>query len=219
MPTAMVISPHADDATAFCGGTLAKLAHQGWTVILVRVTDDCKDSLGLSIDETIQKNADELRDAAKILGIREVVELGFETDMLADIPLGKLRERIVYLFRKYCPFAVFSFDPSGLYENNQDHVLVAQAVDGAKPPDQIDGVDAHDVTFGEEVLQGVQGDSVVGIVEGRNEDRPVGDIEVRIAGGQAQTLEVEWPGHGQGNDVELRAILQTGLAKARESLR
>jgi LmbE family N-acetylglucosaminyl deacetylase len=131
MHTAMVISPHADDAAAFCGGTLAKFADQGWKVILVRVTDDRKDSLGLTIEETIQKNAEELRDAARILGVQEVVELGFETDMLADTPLGQLRERIVYLFRKYCPYAVFSFDPDGRYENNQDHVRVAQAVDEA----------------------------------------------------------------------------------------
>jgi LmbE family N-acetylglucosaminyl deacetylase len=131
MHTAMVISPHADDAAAFCGATLAKFADQGWKVVLVRVTDDRKDSLGLSIEETIQKNAEELRESAQILGVQEVVELGFETDMLADIPLGKIRERIVYLFRKYRPYTVFSFDPDGLYENNQDHVRVAQAVDEA----------------------------------------------------------------------------------------
>jgi N-acetylglucosamine malate deacetylase 1 len=131
MKTAMVISPHADDAAAFCGATLARLADQGWRIILVRVTDDRTDSLGLSTEETIQKNTDELCEAARILGIQEVVELGFETDMLADVPLGALRERIVYLFRKYRPYAVFSFDPDGLYENNQDHVRVAQAVDEA----------------------------------------------------------------------------------------
>lgn len=129
--TALVISPHADDAAAFCGATLAKFVDQGWRVILVRVTDDCKDSVGLSIEETIRKNAEELREAARILGIHEIVELGFETDSLADIPLGILRERIVYLFRKYRPYAVFSFDPDGLFENNQDHVRVAQAVDEA----------------------------------------------------------------------------------------
>ena len=56
---------------------------------------------------------------------------GFRNRLLADVPLGKLRERIVYLFRKYKPYAVFSFDPDGLYENNQDHVRVAQAVDEA----------------------------------------------------------------------------------------
>jgi LmbE family N-acetylglucosaminyl deacetylase len=131
MHTTLIISPHADDAAAFCGGTIANFTDQGWKVILVRVTDDCKDSIGLSIEETIQKNTEELQESARILGIQEIVELGFETDMLADIPLGKLRERIVYLFRKYQPYAVFSFDPNGLYENNQDHVRVAQAVDEA----------------------------------------------------------------------------------------
>jgi LmbE family N-acetylglucosaminyl deacetylase len=131
MQTAMVISPHADDAAAFCGATLAKLAEQGWKVVLVRVTDDSKDSVGLTIEETIQKNAEELRTAARILGIQEIVELGFETDVLADVPLGKLRERMVHLFRKYQPYTVFSFDPYGLYEPNQDHVRVAQAVDEA----------------------------------------------------------------------------------------
>jgi LmbE family N-acetylglucosaminyl deacetylase len=131
MKTAMMISPHADDAAAFCGATLAKFTDDGWNMILVRVTDDRKDSVKLSIEETIRKNAEELRKAADILGIKEIIELGFETDMLADIPLGKIRERIVYLFRKYQPYAVFTFDPDGLYENNQDHVRVAQAVDEA----------------------------------------------------------------------------------------
>lgn len=131
MKTAMIISPHADDAAAFCGGTITKFASQGWNVILVRVTDDRKDSTGLNIEATITRNTEELQQAAQILGIREIVELGFETDMLADVPLGKLRERMVYLFRKYKPYAVFTFDPFGLYENNQDHIRVAQAVDEA----------------------------------------------------------------------------------------
>lgn len=131
MQTVMIISPHADDAAAFCGATIAKLANQGWNVVLARVTDDRKDSVGLTIQETIARNKEELHKAAAILGVREIVELGFETDTLADVPLGTLRERIVYLFRKYKPYAVFTFDPFGLYENNQDHIRVAQAVDEA----------------------------------------------------------------------------------------
>lgn len=131
MKLAMVISPHADDAAAFCGATLAKMSDQGWRTILVRVTDDRKDSVGYTIEATIQKNTEELQNAAQILGIDEIIELGFETDRLADVQLGDIRERMVYLFRKYQPYAVFTFDPFGLYENNQDHVRVAQAVDEA----------------------------------------------------------------------------------------
>lgn len=131
MKTALIISPHADDAAAFCGATLAKLSAQGWHLILVRVTDDQKDSIGLSIEETITVNTREMHAAAKILGIHEIIELGFETDSLADVPLGSLRERFVYLFRKHKPYAVFSFDPFGLYEGNQDHTRVALAVEEA----------------------------------------------------------------------------------------
>ena len=131
MATAMVISPHADDAAAFCGATLAKFADQGWRIILVRVTDDCKDSVGLGIEETVRRNTEEMHAAAKIMGVAEVVELGYETDCLADVPEVPLRERFIYLFRKYRPYAVFSFDPFGLYEGNMDHVRVAQAVEEA----------------------------------------------------------------------------------------
>ncbi len=131
MKTAIVISPHADDAAAFCGATLAKFADRGWRVILVRVTDDCKDSVGLTLEETKRRNTAELREAAEIMGISEIVELGYETDCLADVSEVALRERIVYLFRKYQPYAVFTFDPFGLYEENMDHIQVARAVDEA----------------------------------------------------------------------------------------
>jgi len=131
MHTAMVISPHADDAAVFCGATLAKIANQGWKIVLVRVTDDSKDSFGLSVEETIQVNTVQLHEAAAILGITEIVELGYETDCLGDVSRVDLRERFVYLFRKYKPYTVFTFDPDGLYENNLDHVVVAEAVDEA----------------------------------------------------------------------------------------
>ena len=37
MPTALAISPHLDDAAFSAGGTLARLAHQGWRVIVATV--------------------------------------------------------------------------------------------------------------------------------------------------------------------------------------
>lgn len=131
MQTAMVISPHADDAAAFCGATLAKFAGQGWQIVLVRVTDDAKDSLEYSIAETIKINTAELHQAAAILGISEIVELGYPTDCLADISKVALRERFVYLYRKYRPYAVFTFDPEGRHENNLDHLVVSQTADEA----------------------------------------------------------------------------------------
>ena len=131
MHTALVISPHADDAAAFCGATLAKFAALGWKLVLVRVTDDAKDSVGLSVEETVKINTDQMHQSAKIMGVSEIVELGYPTDCLADVSKVELRERFVYLYRKYRPYAVFTFDPEGRYENNLDHITVSQTADEA----------------------------------------------------------------------------------------
>ncbi|NLV44116.1 MAG: PIG-L family deacetylase, partial [Candidatus Hydrogenedentes bacterium] len=127
MPTAMIISPHGDDAAAFCGGTLARFAAEGWKVVLVRVTDDARDAVGLSMEEALRRNADEMRAGAAKLRVAEIVELGFPTDSLEDLSHGVLRERMVYLVRKYRPYALFSFDPDQRGETNRDHVRVAEA--------------------------------------------------------------------------------------------
>jgi LmbE family N-acetylglucosaminyl deacetylase len=128
----LAVIPHADDAAAMCGGTLAKFAGEGWRVVIARVTNDDKDSMDLPTrEETEKANTDQFHHAAQILGSSEVIDLGFETDVLADTPLVQLRERIVYLYRKYQPYAVFAFDPYAPFEPNQDHVRVAQAVEEA----------------------------------------------------------------------------------------
>jgi LmbE family N-acetylglucosaminyl deacetylase len=131
MPKAMVISPHADDAAIFCGGTMAKWTAAGWDIVLVRVTDDATDSVGLTMEETVARNRTELREAAAVLGIETIEELGFRTDYLSDVAPSTIRERMVYMLRKHRPYAVFSFDPDGRYEGNLDHKVTAMAVEEA----------------------------------------------------------------------------------------
>ncbi|MFQ3659968.1 MAG: PIG-L family deacetylase, partial [Anaerolineae bacterium] len=92
--TVLVICPHADDAAAFCGGQVILFARAGWRVVLVRVTDDRTDSVGLSVEETIRINTEQLHAAAQIMGVAEIVELGYETDALSEISHGALRERL-----------------------------------------------------------------------------------------------------------------------------
>ena len=129
--TVLVICPHADDAAAFCGGQVIKFVNAGWHVVMVRVTNDETDSLGLSREDTIRINTEQVHTAAHLLGIHEIVELGYVTDCLGDISRVELREKFIRLFRQYCPYAVMSFDPYALYEPNLDHVVVAQAVEEA----------------------------------------------------------------------------------------
>ena len=128
--TVLVIVAHADDATLFCGGTLRLLSTRGARVVLLRVTDDRFDSLGLDVEATIAANTAELERAARILGIADVVELGWQTDALGDASEVALRERLIFHVRRLKPYAVLSFDPYGAFhEDNQDHIKVASAVD------------------------------------------------------------------------------------------
>ncbi len=129
--TVLVICPHADDAAAFCGGQVIRFAQEGWHVVMVRVTNDATDSVGLSREETISLNTEQMHIAAKIMSVSEIVELGYETDCLGDVSRVELRERFIRLFRHYRPYAVLSFDPYAPYEPNLDHVVVSQAIEEA----------------------------------------------------------------------------------------
>jgi LmbE family N-acetylglucosaminyl deacetylase len=128
--TVLVICPHADDGALFCGGLIAKFQLTGWRIVLVRVTDDRTDTIGLSYEASIAVNQHEFEQAARIFGA-ETVELGYQTDCLGDISRVELRERFIRLFRLYRPYAVVSFDPYAMYEPNLDHVVVSQAVEEA----------------------------------------------------------------------------------------
>ena len=76
--------------------------------------------------------------------------------------------------------------------------LLGEAVEGAEAPDEVDGVDADDFAVGEAGGDGVEGVAVVGVVEGGDEDEPVGDVEVGVAGGEALAFEEDGCGHGEG---------------------
>jgi LmbE family N-acetylglucosaminyl deacetylase len=129
--TVLVIAPHADDTAAFCGGQVIHFVNEGWRVVMVRVTNDETDSVGLSREETIHINTEQMHTAARIMGISEIVELGYVTDCLGDVSRVELREKFIRLFRQYRPYSVMSFDPYARYEPNLDHVVVSQAVEEA----------------------------------------------------------------------------------------
>lgn len=135
----LVISPHADDATLFIGGTVAAWADAGWHVVVARITDDRWDSAGLSEAETIRRSAEEFERAMAILGVAETVHLDYPTDVLGDTSRVALREKLIRLLRFHRPYALASVDPhSGTGEDNLDHVVVGQAVAEAVWTSQFD---------------------------------------------------------------------------------
>lgn len=126
----LVVAAHADDVALFLGGTVAAWADAGWRVVVVRVTDDRWDSVGSDEAATIVANREEFERSCAVLGVAEIVELGYPTDTLGDVSTVELRERIIHAVRTHRPYALVSFDPYAMYgEDNLDHVTVARAVD------------------------------------------------------------------------------------------
>ncbi len=126
----LVVVAHADDVSLFLGGTVAAWSRAGWRVVVVRVTDDRWDSVGSDEAATIVANRSEFERSSAILGVAEIVELGYPTDTLGDVSAVALRERIIHAVRTHRPYALVSFDPYAMYgEDNLDHITVGRAVD------------------------------------------------------------------------------------------
>src|SRR4029077_6280994 len=60
----------------------------------------------------------------------------------------------------------------------------------------------------------VQGSAIVRIVEDRDQDDAVGDVEVGVAGGEAASFENHGAGHGEFNNSERFAVLIGGGSEA-----
>lgn len=124
----LVILPHADDLALFIGGTAALWAARSWKVVVARVTDDARDSVGLDMPTTRAANRAEFERAAEILGVAEIIEFDFPTDTMADVSEVALRAQIIRAIRTVRPYALVGMDQwvHGA-EDNQDHVRVAAA--------------------------------------------------------------------------------------------
>ncbi len=125
--TVLCLVPHPDDAEYYAGGLIAKLAVEGARIFIVVTTDGIKGSFELAGKELTDARHREMVDSARILGAEEPIFLGFtdfEVDLLAP---GVLRERFIYLIRKFKPDIVITEDPFWLGETHPDHRAVATA--------------------------------------------------------------------------------------------
>ncbi len=68
----------------------------------------------------------EQREAATLLGVKEVVFLGMADQQLEETPV--FREEIVRLIRRFRPKIVLSSDPYRRYLWHRDHRIVGQVV-------------------------------------------------------------------------------------------
>lgn len=128
---AIVISPHGDDFTIFAGGLIALYCREGHEVTIVRVTNDEKDCFSGDVAATVEANRAEAEEAAALLGVRDVVHLGYRDCELDPLDETEMRGRLVGLFRERRPDLVIGFDPWAPFEENPDHLKCARVMDDA----------------------------------------------------------------------------------------
>lgn len=76
------IQAHADDIPLFCAGTLAKLIAEGYTGYLIQTSNDEKCGPTPSLGETILSNEREVEALARVLGLKQVFNLGYRNHLM-----------------------------------------------------------------------------------------------------------------------------------------
>ncbi len=117
----MVVTAHPDDSEFAAAGTMAKWVREEWEVIYVVCTNGDKGSSDpdMTSERLAKIRKQEQREAAKVLGISEVVFLGHPDGGLEDTPV--FRGELVRLIRKYRPDIVMTHDPYRRYMGHRDH--------------------------------------------------------------------------------------------------
>lgn len=118
---ALIFAPHPDDAEGGIGGTMARWAREGKSVVLVICTNGDKGTNDPKIKpaDLVKMREAEQRAAADCLGVREVIFLGHPDQELEDEPV--FRREVARLIRLYRPDVVATTDPGRRYMNHPDH--------------------------------------------------------------------------------------------------
>jgi LmbE family N-acetylglucosaminyl deacetylase len=143
---AMVVMAHPDDAEFGCGGTVAGWAREGWDVYYVICTDasgggpdEATDVGAAAREQIVATRKAEQREAARILGLRDVIFLDHPDGTLT--PTIDLRRELVRLMRRYRPTRVVCQSPErgwrpvmSLGRHHPDHLAAGQATIAAIYP-------------------------------------------------------------------------------------
>lgn len=136
----LVVAAHPDDPEFVFGGTVARLAGGGAAVSYVICTDGSlgSDNPGIPGAELTATRYAEQRAAAAVLGVGDVVFLGFRDGCLA--PTIELRRAITREIRRCRPDLVLTHVPVRMLDadigfSHPDHVAVGDATLSAVFPD------------------------------------------------------------------------------------
>ena len=122
----LVVTPHPDDAEYGVAGTVARWTNEGRTVVYVVCTNGDK---GTSDREVKSESLTKVREkeqiaAANLLGVKEVIFLGYPDQGLEETP--QFRKDIVKQIRRFRPDTVVTADPYRRYIWHRDHRITGR---------------------------------------------------------------------------------------------
>src|SRR5262249_28548618 len=117
--TVLLFTPHPDDDTFCCAGTLALMAQNGNNIHIVIYTNDDKGSYDpeMTSERLARIRMGEEEEACRILGIAKenIHWLQFHDGMLEYASPRDLVEEVTGVIRKFRPDVVLSIDPGSEY--------------------------------------------------------------------------------------------------------
>ena len=132
---AMLVIPHPDDGESGCSGTVAKWVKEGCHVLYVVATNGDKgtEDPDMSSQRLAEVRELEQRRAAEVLGVEDVVFLGYGDGELEDT--REFRGQVVRQIRRWKPDVLFAMDPMRhLTHTHRDHRISGQvALDACFP--------------------------------------------------------------------------------------
>jgi N-acetylglucosamine malate deacetylase 2 len=125
--TILCVFAHPDDESLACGGTLARLSDAGARVVVICASRGERGSLSdrslLADGDLAGARARELHEAARILGVADVIILQHPDGDLRWANVPQFHGEIVSAIEQYRPDGVITFAEDGLYWH-LDHIGV-----------------------------------------------------------------------------------------------
>lgn len=140
----LCVQPHPDDTDIGAGAAVAKLSRLGAEVTYLTVTDG-----GAGGVAAVRREEQEA--AARVLGVKEVLELGFPD--AGDYTEYAVRQEIIRAIRRVRPDLVLTVDPFLAYECHPDHQICGRAAAAAVLLGDFPGGDGRESGPGSESCQ------------------------------------------------------------------
>jgi LmbE family N-acetylglucosaminyl deacetylase len=130
------IQAHSDDIPIFSGGTVAKLIDEGYTGYLIRITNDESGPVedrgpSWTLGHGVLQSQIDTEAVSKALGCKKAFSLGYQNHRADEEAVIEIRSRLIFLFRLLQVDTIVTYDPYNLYEENPDHSVMSNAVQGA----------------------------------------------------------------------------------------